>query len=338
METNPEVEECFVEASLNWSWLTKQDLVEVAQLQSAVDYFDDPIEQVGLTEFQAWFDAFPNSALIGAACGRDKFVGDVVAYGWNVPINPDGLQPRVNIYGAVHPGWRDQRIGHKLVAWQEEMAIRWATKLTPAPPSVWLGTYAPGEDTRRRRLFESIGFAPERYFFDMHHQFSRVPDPPPPPPVPGIEFRVYTTADEEPVRQLHNLCFNQSSGFIQVSREQWHRTQTRPGARPELSWLAFAGDQLVGYALNSADESAWAQLGFSEGWTDRLGVHPRFRRRGIAKGLLSWSMWSFGRAGFEGAGLGIDTSDQSAAESLYQGLGYESTNVVVLLSKTDPLA
>lgn len=333
VQANTEVVECFVEEHLDWSWITQTDLEGIAQLQSAVDYFDDPVARADIEQFETWFRDCPAMPTFGAVCGRDKRVRDIVAYGWNVLTS---VEPslRIELKGAVHPGWRDQRIGNALIEWQLAALTRWAEQLPDGPTRIIAEAYSNGTDHRRIKLFEGHGFSPERYFFDMHHLFARVHNPPSPPPVDGISFRPYGHGDSEAVRALHNLCFAPISGFNPVSRESWELTQSRPDTRPDLSWLAFEGDRLVGYALNSADEAAWPELGFSEGWTDRLGVHPDYRRRGIAQGLLSWSMWSFGNAGLEGAGLGIDTDDPVAAELIYHRIGYESSEMVVRLSRT----
>lgn len=327
----------FVEPTLEWEPLTESDLPSIAELQQAVEYFDDPVNRIGLAELHEWFSTPGAQPHLNGICGRDRRVGDIVAYGWNLVQPPSGGTARVIMVGAVHPGWRDQRIGHSLAAWQLGRAREWAEGLRERPEKLWVGVYTDEDGSGAHRLFRNHGLAPERYFFDMHHVFARVQNPPPPPPVPGIQFVAYTEEWSERVRTLHNGCFVNTVGYSPVDEEQWRATQGRPEFRPEWSWLALDGDQVVGYALNSADEAAWTQLGFSEGWTDRLGVHVDYRRRGIAKGLLSWSMWSFGRAGLEGAGLGIDTVDAEEALAIYRGIGYESAEMVVLLSTTVPL-
>lgn len=330
MEVGANVD-AFVEATLDWSALEESDLPELAELREAVEYFDDPVTRVGLAELAVAFRAPGAAPALNAVVGRDRVGGNFVAYGWNL-LDSSACPPRVVLSGAVHPGWRDQKIGHALAGWQVARAREWAAELPSAPATVWLGVYTDDNQSGAQRLFSNHGLTPERYFFDMHHVFARVPDPPPPPPVAGVTFAPYTASESMAVRDLHNVCFGGD-----VSVDTWTAMQQRPVFRPEWSWLAYAEGRLIGYALNSADEQAWVEQGFTEGWTDRLGVHPDYRRRGVARGLLSWSMWSFGRAGLEGAGLGVDTTDAVEALRLYEAIGYESQEMVVLLSATLPV-
>lgn len=325
----------FVEGVLDWSLLQETDLADLAELQAAVEYFDDPITRVGLAELLSAYEE-PGSSE-NAIVGRERLGGNLVAYGWN-HVDASTDPPRVILAGAVHPAWRDQRIGHSLAAWQIGRAVEWASELPQHPASVWIGAFTDDNQSGAQRLFRNHGLVPERYFFDMHHLFARVQNPPPPPPVNGVHFAPYAAQESERIRQLHNLCFSDNPGFSPVDEKTWAAMQARPEFRPEWSWLAYEGTELVGYALNSADEGAWAEQGFTEGWTDRIGVHPKCRRRGIARGLLSWSMWSFGKAGLEGAGIGIDTTEADEAKRWYGSIGYESQEMVVLLSMVAPVA
>lgn len=314
----------FVEDTLDWAHIEESDSSDLAELQVAVEYFDDPITRISETAEGA--DKF------NTICGRDPRSKNIVAYGWN-RVDESHVQPKVVLTGAIHPAWRNQHIGTALAAWQIERAKEWALSLPGPPQQVWVGVYVDAKHPAAEHIFTKHGFKAERYFYDLHHVFARVPDPPPPAPVAGITFVPYGHRYSEDIRQLHNICFSGVAGFEPVTQSVWDSMQTRPEFRSDLSWLAFSADRLVGYALNSADQS---DEDYNEGWTDRLGVHPEFRRRGIARGLLSWSMWSFGKAGMEGAGLGIDTADQAATFGFYQAIGYEATDTVILLSATIP--
>ncbi|MCW2810356.1 MAG: family N-acetyltransferase, partial [Friedmanniella sp.] len=83
------------------------------------------------------------------------------------------------------------------------------------------------------------------------------------------------------------------------------------------------------YALSSAYEQDWQAQGFSQGWTDRLGVRPEWRGRGIASALLYRSMQSFRAAGLDAAGLGVDADDEKGAVRLYEQLGYRPVSMFV---------
>jgi ribosomal protein S18 acetylase RimI-like enzyme len=85
---------------------------------------------------------------------------------------------------------------------------------------------------------------------------------------------------------------------------------------------------------NAAYEQDWEAQGFSEGWTDRLGVRPCWRGRGVASALLLRSMQSFYEAGLDAAGIGIDSERPPLTSGHYQRLGYQVVSLVLLHART----
>jgi ribosomal protein S18 acetylase RimI-like enzyme len=66
--------------------------------------------------------------------------------------------------------------------------------------------------------------------------------------------------------------------------------------------------------------------GFSEGYTDLLGVRREFRGRGIARALLADAMRRFAAAGLDKASLDVDSENPSGALALYTKMGYVAVN------------
>lgn len=65
----------------------------------------------------------------------------------------------------------------------------------------------------------------------------------------------------------------------------------------------------------------WDVQGFTEGWTNLLGVAAARRGQGIAQALLVRAMSAYSAAGLEQAGLAVDVENPRALQ-LYTGLGY----------------
>lgn len=84
-------------------------------------------------------------------------------------------------------------------------------------------------------------------------------------------------------------------------------------------------DQVIGAAMNYAWEQDWEPQGYTEGYTDQLGVLASHRGRGIAAGLLLESIRRFSESGMDAAGLGVDSANASGALRLYEKLGYQRT-------------
>ena len=115
-------EQAIVEGSLEWAFLRREDLGEVAELCAAIEYFDDPTQHRELSGLTDDFDrpwAYPTNH---AVVGRDRG-GMIVAYGWN-HITP-GRSVAALDGDRVHPARRHHKIGYKLVGWLIDRARAW---------------------------------------------------------------------------------------------------------------------------------------------------------------------------------------------------------------------
>lgn len=330
----------FVEGTLEWSALTEEGLAELAELRTAIEYFDDPVERQSYDELVEYYRAPDADPQHNAVVGRDRG-GTIVAYAWNHVRGLEVGEPRIWMDGGVHPAWRHQMIGRRLVEWQLARGQEWYAEALAADPELsqplWLGSYVDAKLEGQAHLIEHCGFQAQRWYFDMHLSFSgadggpfvlpRVPE------LHGVQLVPYHPTMSEQVRLAHNEAFADSPGVHTVSRASWEHSMARSAARPEWSWVAVVDGEVVGYAMNSAYVQDWQPQGFSEGWTDRLGVRPGWRGHQLGSALLVASVRSFMDAGLEGAGLGVDTSDPSGAVDLFTGIGYESEEMVVLYGR-----
>ena len=332
-EPRPSRGEAIVEGSLNWSFLTRSDLPELAELCAAIEYFDDPARSRSLPDLERDHDQPTAHADRHAVVGRDAG-GTIVAYAWNHITASDDPAPHVWLEFGVHPAWRHHKIGLKLVGWSIDRARAWYRHIRQSHPGagrLWVGC-ATDEDSRVAADLQMNGLlAPQRWFFDGHLPLIEgelrprfVPD--------GLELRPYEARWMEEVRQAHNLAFRTRYGALDVGRSAWTASLTRPEFRPEWSWLAVCADApdagVVGYALNS--EICDTETGWREGWTERLGVLPDFQHRGLGRALLVSSMHSFAAAGCALAGIGLDTDEPTRAQSLFGDLGYVFDDRMVL--------
>lgn len=310
----------FVEDHLHWRFLTSHDLDDLAMLRHQIQSFDDTMipaveRLVGLQ------DAELDGHCVG---GWDNY-GSLLAYGWNI-VDPDPELARVIIAGGVHPTHRYLSIGARLLAWQQDRALEWRDAERPGQP-LWLGCYVEAVQPGLQLLLEDMGFRDERHFIDMHRTLDTVPTP---RVINGVDIVAFDPSRSEEVHQLHHLCFG-----ADVHHDHWDRSLHR--VRSDWSWVALSGGQVVGYVLSGEDDAA-ALDGVIEGWTERLGVHPAHRQRGIGSALLEHTLASMAASQCPGAGIGVDTSETSFPEILHRELGYEHRDSVQLMSKTLPAA
>jgi GNAT superfamily N-acetyltransferase len=319
--------------ALSWGPLTGADLTDLDALLTVIEEADDPGKCHSLSELQRTFAADVEPALHGRL-GRNA-EGVLIAYGWNHPLPLDSGPCRVHLSGGVHPEHRGQGFGHVLLSWQLDAARWWHRRTDRAAEPLWTLTYLEGHQPGQQQLYEDLGLSGARWYADMTRTLSR-PLPRHEEP-PGIRVVPLNRKRFEAVRLAHNEVFAEHWDSQPIDSAGWEKQLVRPQSRLSWSWVALAAEtsEVVGYATNAAYEEDWAEQGFSEGWTDRLGVRPAWRGRGVARALLTASLRSFSEAGLDAAGLGVDSDDPSHAFDLYEELGYHSTHSVVMFARTE---
>ncbi|WP_420175281.1 GNAT family N-acetyltransferase [Luteococcus sp. OSA5] len=329
----------FVEGSLNWTALCADDLEQLAELRMAVEYFDDPVDRMGLDELWEYFEAPGADPAADAVVGRDR-AGTIVAYGWNHPRGVDVGEPQLWLDGAVHPAWRHKGLGLSTVTWQVARAREWLEEQylrDSRIDRVLLTRYVEEKAVTQARTMVRSGFTPRRWYFDMHLSFETQDGSPwtlpAMPPLHDVQLQPYHPELSEQVRAAHNEAFAETPGVHAVSQAVWEHQMQRGAARPQWSWVATHQGEVVGYAMNCANVQEWEAQGIREGWTDRLGVRPAWRGRCLGHALLVASMKSFLEAGLQGAGLGVDTQDPAGAVELFTSIGYDSEETVVLYGR-----
>lgn len=323
--------DAIVEGSLEWSFLAKGDLPELAELCEVIGYFDNPTQRRTLPDLIIDFERPQTYASAHGVVGRDRG-GTIVAYAWNHITPADEHLPHVWMEIGVHPAWRHHKIGLSLVAWSINRARAWYRHIKETRPHLgplWVGQ-AVDEGSRLAEDLQADGrLGMQRWFFDAHRQLDqRLPEPELPE---GYRLVPFTMEWSEAVRQAHNAAFSTRLGTHDVGREAWEASLARREFRTEWSWMVTVEgcETLVaGYALNS--EMMDDASGMREGWTERFGVRPEYRSLGLGHALLIASMRSFAQVGCALAGLGVDTDVPDRASTLFTGLNYQLDDKMVL--------
>lgn len=140
-------------------------------------------------------------------------------------------------------------------------------------------------------------------------------EPPPPPEIPaGISIRSYVASDAGDVHRVIDAAFCEWPGRDPEPYEVWASTIAAHAAfRPELSPLAFDGDELVGAVISYDYPDA------EEGWISQLATAATHRHRGIAQALLLSAFGWFREQGRKTAG--VETDSRTGALGLYEKVG-----------------
>ncbi|MDO5676584.1 MAG: GNAT family N-acetyltransferase [Propionibacteriaceae bacterium] len=312
--------EAYVEPHLTWRFLGPEDAEEVDEFRQQLDALDNSV-------LSGVASAITDSHLFvgeGMAVGGWDAYRSLSAFGVSYIADTDPL--RIYLMGGVHPVHRHQSIGTALFRWQVEGAIEWRDENRPGQP-LWLGCYAELGRPGTERVASHFGFTTERFYFDLQRDLTH---PVKRHEVPGLTFQELTDDRAEEVRVLHNLCFA-ALGGSDVEPAAWEHRLEEGSFRKDWSYLALDGDRVVGYAMSGEDEE------FDDdqpvGWTERFGVHPDYRGRGVSLALLSHCLTAMRASGCLEAGIGVDTVDGLGIKRFAAELGYATRDAVALLSR-----
>ena len=261
--------------------------------------------------------ALPDGSLAGWAIVNERFHGR--------------LARRVFLDGSTTPEMRGRGIGTRLLRWAiargEETLIA-----QPADLPRYLEAFRDVTTSSAVGLHVSHGFAAVRHYMDMRRDLAVAV--PAEPAVGGIRIVPYDATFAEAVRMAHNEAFADHWDTEPIRPEDWERDVVGdPHFRADLSFVALAGDEAVGYSANYCSEADWAASHVRDAWIGQLGVRRPWRGRGIATALLVRSMARFRDAAMEAASLGVDAQNPTGAVALYERVGFAVTRRFVRLRR-----
>ncbi|MFM8914869.1 MAG: GNAT family N-acetyltransferase, partial [Candidatus Limnocylindrus sp.] len=232
--------------------------------------------------------------------------------------------PGAFLIGTVHPAHQGIGLGRAIFTWSRERA----RVLLADHPTGAMFVHLPDCDAPARRLVESQGGTPIRFYSDMLLHFSDRPiaeslehlSAP-----AGYEVLSMDRVDGELLRQLRNHCFADHWGSWEMSPESWRDLLREDSARPSCSEVVIdRHGALVAMQMTSEFPQDAATVGRVR-WVGQLGVHRDHRRRGLASLLIERHLVTAKRDGLEGSMLGVDAASLTGANTLYESLGYRRT-------------
>jgi GNAT superfamily N-acetyltransferase len=246
--------------------------------------------------------------------------GTMAAYGLVWHRLSGERQERAYLLGLVDPDLRGQGIGRHLLAWQLDRARHSLSQCDPSLPwYIRTNEWDWIEDAHR--LYLRFGLKPVRYMKEMIRPLE---GPVPVGAIPGIEIVPWDRGLDEAARIVTNEAFQDHWGSTPVDADTYRHRLEAEGSRLDLSFLALAGDEVVGVCLNAVYPEDEKVTGRREGWVMTLGVERAWRGKGLAKALLATSFNAFGEAGLTHTMIGVDAENPTGAFRLYESLGYEA--------------
>ncbi len=247
--------------------------------------------------------------------------GEIVGYGrgwWEGDIN-SGLILHHNAF--LRSEWRRKGIGGSMLRWME-------TRLTEVAKSHPTGTRCFQVNVTQYQqtnaiMLERAGYQPVRYFYEMVR----------PTLEDIVEFPLPAGLEVRPVIPEHYPALWKNA--IETSKDEWGYSEpteddyrewlASPHFQPQLWQVAWdvATNQVVGSVLTFIDEAENKQRGRNRGYTEGIGVDRAWRRRGVARALISRSLQAQKAAGMIESALVADTDSSSNVVSLYESCGFQ---------------
>jgi mycothiol synthase len=248
--------------------------------------------------------------------------GEAVAYS-RVFWKDERDGPRLYIsLGFVAPAWRRQGLGVTLLRWNEERSRRIAAE-HPVDIEKVHHVWTTDAETGAMALFATFGYRIVRTLIEMTRSTS---EPRAACPTPeGLEVRPGEPARFRAVWDAWEEAYADHWGNTPRTEDDFARWQTSRRFQPELWKIAWDGDHVAGMVLNYVDERRNEWIGVRRGYTQDVFVRRPWRRRGLARSLLTESIRMFARMGMEETYLGVDTESPSGADVLYESLGYRGS-------------
>jgi GNAT superfamily N-acetyltransferase len=315
---------------IDWRRPTRDDDEAWAGLLAAIERADDRGETYALEDLaDEWASMWAHPA-------TDAWFGwdgpELVAFGW-AKVQPRTVDQHViELWGGVAPSHRGRGIGRQLLGRQLDRAREVAAGFDPALPTD-VRIDAGQRQADLLALATRLGFAPVRTFLELARPLAEAPPPAPGPA--GIELHPWDDRFDDGTRAAHGEAFAGTWEGEPRTDEVWRQWYTGHRAfRPDLSWVAVAGAEVVSYALCAAYPQDWL-AGPREVWINDVGTRPAWRGRGAATATLGAVLRSAAEAadGFERAILGVDRDNATGAVGLYRSLGFGDVRAVVTLAR-----
>jgi ribosomal protein S18 acetylase RimI-like enzyme len=169
---------------------------------------------------------------------------------------------------------------------------------------------------------ERSAYQPIRYFYEMVQPALDVIFEFPLPD--GLEIRPVTPDHYGAIWKLGDETSQEEWGYQEPTEDDYQEWLTSPHFQPHL-WQAawdIATNQVVGHVLTFIDDDENKQFNRKRGYTEGVGVDSSWRRRGLARALISRSLQAQKAAGMTESALVADSDSTSGVTRLYESCGF----------------
>ncbi len=234
--------------------------------------------------------------------------------------------------GFMLPQWRRKGIGQAMLIWIEHRLADIADTHPLELDKLYQVSVSQFQ-LGRATMLEKAGYQPAHYFYQMlRPSLIDIPQFPLPD---GLEVR---PAKPEHYHQIWLATAESSQdewGHRELTEQDYQDWLADPMFQPELWQIAWdiASNQVAGEVLTYIHHDENKQFNRLRGYTEGIGVRRPWRRRGLARALISLSLAAQKAAGMTESALVVDTVNESGAVRLYEDCGFQVAKLDTLYRK-----
>jgi mycothiol synthase len=227
--------------------------------------------------------------------------------------------------GALKPEWRGRGLGQAILDYMEGR-LREAAAGRAAEGERFFQAEAGDSEKAREALLLGAGYEAVRHGILMVRPLSGPgAEPITVSPMPdGLDVRPVEPERYRDVWEADVEAFRDHWGYVPPTEANYQGFLVSPLFNPKLWQVAFdiQSGQVAGMVLNFVNEPENTEFNRRRGYTEGISVRRPWRKRGLARALLTSSLQMFKDMGMTEAALGVDTQNLSGALRLYESVGF----------------
>ncbi len=223
--------------------------------------------------------------------------------------------------GFLVPEWRRKGIGQAMLLWMENHLSQIGKSYQENARFFQVNVTQFQEGTAN--MLERAGYQPARYFYEMvRPSLEDIIEFPLPD---GLEIRPVTSDHYQAIWQSVDNTSKDEWAYTEPTDEDYQEWLASPHFQPHLWQVAWniATNQIIGHVLTFIDGGENEQFNRKRGYTEGLGVDSSWRRRGVARALISRSLQVQKAAGMRESALAADSDSTSNVIRLYESCGFQ---------------
>ncbi|HKZ68658.1 MAG TPA: GNAT family N-acetyltransferase, partial [Anaerolineales bacterium] len=264
--------------------------------------------------------------LVNCDLARDMIIaevdGAIVGYGrveWYQESSGARLYSHI---GFLKPEWRRKRIGAAILRWSQER-LRQIAAEHAEDGRRWFQGFTSDTAVGLETMLRKDGYEAVRHFYQMvRPDLENIPDFPLPP---GLEVRPVKPEHYRAIWDADVEAFRDHWGYAPPTEEDSHRwLNDKVVFTPELWKIAWDAEknevagQVRGF-INHEENKAFNR---KRGWCESISVRRPWRKCGLARALIAFTLREFKDRGMTESALGVDTENLSGALRVYEDCGF----------------